>query len=114
MKNILKTSRFPLMLAGFIVLVECAACSPDPHAAMLKYAKSGDDYAAAGKHAEAIIQYRNALEKEPRAGEVRVKLAETYLKRGDLARGAQEYIRAADVLPDPKVQLKAGVLLLMA
>jgi len=80
---------------------------------MLKYAKSGDDYVAAGKNAEAIIQYRNALEKEPRAGDVRVKLAETYLKRGDLAKGAQEYIRAADALSNPDVQLKTGTLLLM-
>src|SRR6185369_12164774 len=91
-----------------------SGCSRDPHSAMLKYAKSGDEYAAAGKHAEAIIEYRNALDKEPRAGDVRVKLAETYLKRGDLGRAAQEYIRAADVLPDANVQLKAGMLLLMA
>jgi len=113
MKNILKTSRFPLMLAGFIVLVECAACSRDPHAAMLKYAKSGDEYAAAGKTAEAIIEYRNALEKEPRAGDVRVKLAEAYLKMGEAGKAAQEYIRAADVVSDSAIQLKAGTLLLL-
>src|SRR3954447_4114177 len=105
MKNILKTSRFPLMLAGFIVLVECAACSPDPHSAMLKYAKSGDTYAAAGKTAEAIVEYRNALEKEPRAGDVRLKLAEAYVKQGQGSKAAQEYIRAADVLPETAVQL---------
>ena len=95
------------------VCVSVGGCSRDSHSAMLKYAKSGDDYVAAGKDAEAIIQYRNALEKEPRAGDVRVKLAETYLKRGDLGKGAQEYIRAADALSNPNVQLKAGTLLLI-
>src|SRR5262245_49630256 len=81
---------------------------------MLKYAKSGDTYAAAGKNAEAIIQYRNALDKEPKAGDVRLKLADAYLKQGEVAKGVQEYIRAADVVSDPAVQLKAGSLLLMA
>jgi len=81
---------------------------------MLKYAKSGDEYAAAGKTAEAIIQYRNALEKEPKAGDVRLKLADAYLKQGEAAKGVQEYIRAADVLTDSTVQLRAGALLLMA
>jgi tetratricopeptide (TPR) repeat protein len=91
-----------------------AACHRDPHAAMLKFAKSGDEYAAQGKIPEAIVEYRNALEKDPRAGDVRVKLADAYLKRGDAANAVQEYVRAADVLPDAKVQLKAGGLLLMA
>ncbi len=66
--------------AVFAIMLVCsiAGCSRDPHAAMLKYAKSGDAYVAAGKTAEAIIEYRNALEKEPRAGDVRLKLADAY------------------------------------
>src|SRR4051794_16961451 len=105
-----------ILTSSSIVLVVVAlvtACSRDPHAAMLKYAKSGDNYAAAGKTAEAIIEYRNALEKEPRAGDVRLKLADAYLKQGDGSKAAQEYIKAADVLPDAAVQLKAGNILLM-
>lgn len=102
-----------LFLAACAVLL-LGACSRDPHAAMLKYAKSGDAYAAAGKHAEAIIEYRNALDKDPRAGDVRVKLADEYLTQGDGAKAIEEYVRAADVLPDAAVQLKAGKLLLLA
>lgn len=101
-------------IACALLIVACGGCSRDPHAAMLKYAKSGDAYAAAGKHAEAIIEYRNALEKEPRAGDVRLKLADAYLKQGEAAKAVQEYVRAADVLPDASVQLRAGSLLLMA
>jgi len=81
---------------------------------MLKFAKSGDEFAAAGKTPEAIIQYRNALDKDPKAGDVRVKLAEAYLKNGEAGKAVQEYARAADLLPDPQVQVKSGNLLLLA
>jgi len=81
---------------------------------MLKFAKSGDAFVASGKIPEAIIEYRNALEKDPKAGDVRVKLAEAYLKAGDGGKAVQEYARAADLLPDPQIQVKAGNLLLLA
>jgi tetratricopeptide (TPR) repeat protein len=96
------------------LLVVPGACSRDPHAAMLKYVKSGDEYMAVGKVAEAIVQYRNAIEKQPQAGGVVVKLAEAYIKNGDFAKGAQQYVRAADLVTDPSVQLKAGGLMLLA
>ena len=43
-----------------VVVVSAAACSGDPHAAMLKFEKSGDAFANAGKLPETIIEYRNA------------------------------------------------------
>jgi tetratricopeptide (TPR) repeat protein len=101
-------------LAAVLIALICVGCSRDPHAAMLKYAKSGDAYAAAGRTAEAIIEYRNALEKDPRAGDVRAKLAEAYLSQGEGGRAIEEYVRAADVLSDAPSQLKAGKLLLLA
>jgi putative PEP-CTERM system TPR-repeat lipoprotein len=109
-----------LGLRARLALLVCAAigwvgaCSRDPHAAMLNYAKSGDAYMAAGKTAEAIIEYRNALDKDPRAGDVRIKLADAYLSQGDGGKAIGEYVRAADVLPDAAVQLKTGKLLLVA
>jgi tetratricopeptide (TPR) repeat protein len=106
--------RSPSALVICAAVVFGGACSRDPHAAMLKYAKSGDAYMAAGKTAEAIIEYRNAIDKDPRAGDVRVKLADAYLAQGDGAKAIGEYVRAADVLPDATVQLKAGKLLLLA
>ncbi len=61
----------PWACAAALTLV-AAGCSRDPHAEMLKFAKSGDAYAAEGKLSEAIIEYRKAVQKEPRAGDVRV------------------------------------------
>ena len=104
------------LLCGLItvVVVSASACSRDPHAAMLKFEKSGDAFAKAGKLPEAIIEYRNAMQQEPRAGDVRVKLADTYIRQGDLAKAVDEYVRAADTLPDASVQVRAGNLLLVA
>src|SRR4051812_49425754 len=103
-------------LCGLVVLVVVsgAACSRDPHAAMLEFTKSGDAFATAGKLQEAIIEYRNAVQQEPRAGDVRVKLAETYIRQGDLAKAIEEYVRAAAALPAAAVQAGAGNLLLVA
>jgi tetratricopeptide (TPR) repeat protein len=103
-----------LCVLAFVVGTALAGCNRDPHAAMLKYARSGDSYMAKGKVAEAIVEYRNALDKEPRAGEVRIKLAEAYLRQGAGGNAVQEYVRAADVMPDAGVQIKAGNLLLLA
>ena len=104
----------PVLSLAPLLLLLATGCSRDPHAAMLKYAASGDTFVAAGKIPEAIIQYRNALESEPLAGDVRVKLADAYLRNGEGAKAVQEYSRAADLVPDAEVQLKAGNLLLLA
>jgi tetratricopeptide (TPR) repeat protein len=90
-----------------------AACRHDPAAAKRRFLASGDQYVASGKLAEAIIQYRSAVQEDPRAGDARAKLADAFLGTGDGANALREYVRAADLLPDDvDVQLKAGNLLL--
>jgi len=79
------------------------------------YLESGNRYLTAGQFAEAVIQYRNAVQKDPRAGDAHAKLAEALLGTGDLANGLREYVRAADLLPDDlALQVKSGNLLLLA
>jgi putative PEP-CTERM system TPR-repeat lipoprotein len=69
----------------------------------------------AGKYREAIIQFRNALQKDPLAGDVREKLGEALLRTGDMANALGEYTRAADLrLDDVALQVNAGNLLLLA
>lgn len=78
------------------------------------YVASGDRYAAENKPAEAKLEYLNALRADPRDGEVRLKLAEAYVKAGQGYHAALEYIRAADVLESrTDVQIRAGSLLLL-
>jgi putative PEP-CTERM system TPR-repeat lipoprotein len=64
---------------------------------------------------EAVIEYRLALQADPKRGDIRLKLADTYLRLKDGGAALQEYARAADLLPnDAAAQLKSGSILLMA
>jgi putative PEP-CTERM system TPR-repeat lipoprotein len=64
---------------------------------------------------EAVIEYRLALQADPKRGDIRLKLADTYVRLKDGSAALQEYARAADLLPnDATAQLKSGTLLLMA
>jgi len=91
------------------------ACQTDPEVARKAYMASGDGYFEQKKYDEAVIQYRNAVQKAPRSGESRLKLAETYALAADVPNAYREYIRAADLLPDRiDVQIKAITLMMMA
>jgi len=91
------------------------SCSADPEVAKREYLKSGNDYMAQGKTAEAIIQYRNAIQQDARFGEARFKLAEALWATNDRPGAYREYVRAADLLPrDDVAQVKAGQMNLAA
>jgi cellulose synthase operon protein C len=91
------------------------ACRSNPQAAKARYVQKADAFVANSKYPEAIIEYRNAVQQDGQDGQVRAKLAETYLKAGDVGAAVREYARAADLLPqDVPVLVKAGNLLLLA
>lgn len=98
-----------------VVSVSLAACAGDPSADARAHVASGDRYVSAGKFAEAIIEYRNALKGDPKSGETRYKLAEAYSKSSEPMKAFQEYLRAADLMPQNReTQLKAAGGLLLA
>src|SRR5262249_7291753 len=101
---------------GLILLVSALAtsCAKDPELAKRGFLKSGDEYVAHGKYKEAIVQYRNAVQRDPQFGEARYKLAEAYVQVNDAAGAYREYVRAADLMPTHvESQLKAGRMLLL-
>ena len=108
------TSRLTHMAAAMTVAIAVVGCSTDPEVAKQAFVKSGDQYVAEKKFSEAVIQYRNAIQKDPKFGEARVKLADAYMQTGDAQNAGREYLRAADLLADREdVQAKAvGFLLL--
>jgi putative PEP-CTERM system TPR-repeat lipoprotein len=113
----LRPANHTIALRSFslVLLIGSAACRLDPASARQRFLESGDRYAAAGKFSEAAIEYRNAVQKDPLAGNIRAKLADASLQTGDIAGALREYVRAADLLAeDANVQLKAGNLLLLA
>ena len=104
-----------ILTAACVCFVVISGCSKDPEVAKREYVRSGDQYVAQKKHKEALIEYRNAIQQDPRFGEARLKLAQTYEALGDGRAAFGEFIRAADLLPqDVETQVKAARLLLLA
>lgn len=101
-----------LIALAVLATVCLGACSRDPQAQKQKFIASGDGYLRQGKAAEAAIQYANAVNKDPKSGEARFKLADAYYAAGNTRAAFPEYIRAADLLPnDMEAQLRAGHML---
>ena len=93
-----------------VLILALAACSKSA----ADYVASGDAHAAGGRLREAVIEYRNAVQQDPRLGDVRLKLAKTFEQLGEGGNAAREYVRAADLLPEnAEAQLKAGTFLLL-
>lgn len=98
-----------------LVVLGAAACSRDPEVAKREYVQSGDEYLADGKVDEAIIQYQNAIQQDPRFGEAYFKLATAAMRKGDLQTAYEESLRAADLLPeDVDAQVLAGQMHVLA
>jgi tetratricopeptide (TPR) repeat protein len=101
-----------LALIGILALSLVSACSkPDASALFAK----GNDYFDKKMLAEAVVQYKSAIQADPKRGDVRSKLADVYLQQRDLRGALREAVNAADLLPgDIKAQVRAGNLLLLA
>lgn len=98
-------------LSGLAVI----SCRSNPEAIYRAHVERGDNYLAEKKYDEAIIEYRGALQADPRSGEAHTKLGQAYLQSGDGANALSEYARAADLLPDDDdVAVKAADLLRLA
>src|SRR5262245_26865705 len=99
---------------GLVLILAAFGCRTNPDVTKQEYVKSGDRYVAEKKYAEAIVQYRNALQQDPKFGEARTKLGDTYATIGDGPGALREYVRAADLMPnDIDAQLRAASLLLL-
>jgi len=102
-------SRFLLLILAFLPL----ACS-SPEVQKRRHFDRGNEYAAAKKDEFAVVEYANAVRIDPKFGEARLKLAETYERMGNLRAAFPEYVRAADALPDNRdAQIKATQILIV-
>jgi len=79
------------------------------------YFERGNARLEEGKIDAAVLEYRNAVQKDPKFAAARQKLADVYMRQGNAAGALGEYVRAADLLPnDAAAQVQAGSLLLLA
>ncbi len=89
------------------------ACSQETLAR--RHFERGQAYLAAKQLSEAIIEFRNAVDRDERWGDARLKLADAYAAAGEPEQAFRHYVRAADLLPDnPQAQLTAITYLLAA
>jgi putative PEP-CTERM system TPR-repeat lipoprotein len=92
-----------------------AGCSSDPETRKREFFENGSRLLDEGKPRDAVIEFRNAVQIDPKFGTARAKLAEAYVRTGDMGSALGEYVRAADLLPDDLTfQLTAGAFLLQA
>src|SRR5687768_14020608 len=90
-----------------------SACR-NPETQKLEHVKRGDEYAKEKRDEFAVVEYASAVQLDPKFGEARLKLAETYERMNNIAAAAPEFIRAADELPENRdAQLKATQILLL-
>lgn len=108
-------SRLCSLITALVVTMSLTACKGDPQAEAREHLEKGNQQASAKRYAEAIIEYRRAVQADPRLGQARLQLAHAYASTGDGINALREYARAADLLPeDNDAQKRAGVFMLLA
>src|SRR5437867_13319163 len=96
--------RVVLLIA--LALLPLACSSPDVQ--KRRHLERGNKYAAQKRDEFAVVEYANAVRLDPKFGEARLKLAETYERMNNPRAAFPEFIRAADALPDNRdAQIKA-------
>ncbi len=108
------TSRLSCLFV-VVAAVSVASCKSDPKVAAREHLEDGNRQLAQQQYPEAILEYRRAVQADPRLGEARLQLAHAYASSGDGQNALKEYARASDLLPDDtSAQVKAGNFMLLA
>ena len=89
-----------LVLAALLGTAVLAGCGKESAADLIRSAR---DYQAKGQHPAAIIQLKNAIQKQPENGEARLLLGQSSLAIGDSASAEKEFRRAIEYGQSPAV-----------
>ena len=93
MGNIRPVTWLPLVLAGVLAVSAGACGKEDPQ----KYVTSGDQYVEQGKLREAVVEYRHAIQLDPKLGEISV--SGDYVKQGQVVATARAQPQFWDLTP---------------
>jgi tetratricopeptide (TPR) repeat protein len=95
--------------------VMAASCAGSAEEQSRRHFERGNEYRAAGRSAEALIEFRNAVSRNEKWGEARLALADAYAATGQPELAYRQYVRASDLLPDDvRTQVQAAKYLLRA
>jgi tetratricopeptide (TPR) repeat protein len=104
-----------LVVISAILLTFTLACSRDPNVRKQKYLESGKRYVEKQKYREAVIQFSNALQVDPRFADAHYQLAQAYFKLGAFQSAYAELMRTVELQPNNMAaQVDLGNLLLGA
>src|SRR5207248_10811049 len=98
--NMSRSVTVRLLFSCLLVAALLTGCSRNPNARKQKYFESGEKYFSQGKYREAVIQFSNAVQIDPRFAQGHAQLAQTYLKLGDTQRAYNELSRTLELTPD--------------
>ena len=101
------------LCACCVLAAAASGCSRDPVKEGRKYLASGDAYAAKHRYREAVIEYKNAVNRQPQLAEAHYQLAQAYKASGEPVKAYGSFARAADLQPaNVEAQIEAGTILL--
>src|ERR1700730_10595354 len=89
-------------LGALLLEVMLSSSCSNPETQKVRHLQRGNQYAAEKRDAFAVIEYASAVKLDPKFGEARLKLAQTYERMDNLRAAFPEYVRAADALPDDR------------
>src|SRR5262245_12043306 len=99
-----------ISIAAPVLLLGCSS----PQGQKQRHFERGNQYVADKRDDFAVIEYANAVRIDPKFGEARLRLAETYERMNNFRAAFPEFVRAADALPDDRnAQIKATQILLI-
>ncbi len=86
--------------SGFLtVVILLAACQENPGVQKERYFRSGQRYLAEHKYDEAIIEFRNAVQIDPRFADAHVALGQAYQGKRWIHDARWEYTKALEIDP---------------
>src|SRR5271157_691884 len=96
----LSSSRRLILSLPLVVSLLFSSCSRDPNVRKQKYLESGQRYFEKGKYREAVIQFSNAIQVDPRFSDGHYHLAQAYLKLQQPGPAYEELDRTLEFDPD--------------
>ncbi len=107
-----------VIAVSLTLILAFGGCSQSPEAKKAKHMERGNTYFDQGKFNEAVIEYKNVIQTDPKDPVAHYKLAQSYLALGglpNLQRGFAEMSKAVEFDPELyEAQIKLGELYLLA
>lgn len=99
-------------LVILLVAFSLTGCSQNPQARLNKFLQSGNRYLEQGKYAEAAIEYRNAIQADPKSADAHDRLASAYIKEANWDGAVKELEQTIALQPNnTRAQLNLGNIL---